>query len=99
MPELASPAATAAEMNSPETRGSRASTARRTLARRAQLVGVTTAGEHARGSLGETESQVGGDDLAVGQPADAVRSEESRHGARERARISASRTATPCGPS
>src|SRR5690606_34134566 len=52
----------------------------RSLAAGAKLFGMTARREHPGGSLGQPEGEVGGDDIAVRQPADAVRAEEPRHG-------------------
>ena len=74
-PELASPAATAAVRNSPDTRGSRATTATGTATRRAQLVGVAPLGEDGSSRLGEAQGQVSRE-FTVGQAPDPVGSEE-----------------------
>ena len=79
-PELASPAATAALRNSPETRGSRATTA---IGRRpaAADLGDAALAQDDRGRLGQAERELGGE-VAVGQPPNTVRAEEPGIGTR-----------------
>ena len=77
-PELARPADTAAVRNSPETRGSRATTAtgRRPAARSSSAWRPWR--EDGRGRLGEAQGQVSRE-FTVGQAPDPVGSEEPRH--------------------
>ncbi len=78
-PELASPAETAAERNSPEIRGSRATTAtgRRPDARRPSAIRALA--EHDCGRLRQVERQVDRE-VGVGESTDTVRAEQAGHG-------------------
>ena len=97
-PELARPAETAAVRNSPLDARVASDDRHRAAAGRAEFVGVAPLGEDGGSRLGQAQGQVSRE-FTVGQTPDPVGSEKPRHEESLEARISASRTAEPCGPS